>query len=91
MERNLSMKRLLLKLAIGAGLVSSLAACNSDNNNTATATPPPTPVTPTPLRFAALGTGFATDFAASANTEPVAVTAADVTAVNNTSEPSAVS
>ena len=87
------MIRTLLKLATISALALGTAACFGDDDDVAVAPTQPPPTTPTPpaARFSELGAGFATSFAASANSEPREVTASDVGAVSLTAEPANVS
>lgn len=76
--------RLAIRLLVGAGLVLAVSACGSDGVTSTVNTPPAAP------QENQFGSAFATDYRASANSEPANANDGDIVAVSLTTEPVAV-
>lgn len=83
----LSTPHLLIRASLAAGLVLAISACGKSNSSSNTTTPPAVVATSQEGKF---GSVFATDYRASANSEPANVSDGDIVAVSSTTEPIAV-
>ena len=77
--------QLLIRASLAAGLVLAVSACGGGSSSSSSTTAPPTVVATS--QEGKFGSVFATDYRASANSEPANVSDGDIVAVSSTTEP----
>ena len=76
--------QLLIRASLATGLGLAVSACGGGKSGSSTTTPPTAVATAQEGKF---GSVFATDYRASANSEPANVSDGDIVAVSSTTEP----